>query len=552
MIFFPLFQAAVLCSVMKIQCLNSSPQCNITYSGEKDNIHMWSKNTAAGDEIGYDFMSRVLNSKISFSGFCSEFTRIYQSHFPMSSNFMSKSTFVNWFFSWAASMKIDFRLSIGPNGESESCDPWCGNQPKYLACDATHIGIKYRNMNIKTLDAADSEVTVHVNHRRYDRVFLPYVPGVRNELVSSVREYLRELVHHMLYESPAPVNDVEEMLENLTVTCHQLSTLDILRNFISKSYPADIMYRLANFLILLLTDAPVSSVLNPRYFGDLKQRRIALLQEQDSLDVFDNVCPEFGSLLGAARTVDKTEEFLNFMFDLIQFVEQVHATDAPTQDAVPVPGSYNPETGVAYYFTRHGEKLRSMPRYDRDLKSSSTYDAIPTGPCSKNYTKVSHRGWSHLFLYFCPLHGICYGYHIIDGAEGRKDAHSSVFQYMENAPAEIFYDFSCSLNEYTLNREPRFWRNTRFWHDLFHGYSHKCGPNYSSSRISSLNGLDTSICEQFNSFLQCIKYTATHLSQSHFCFFLQFMIHKWNCRKINLYTNKLEIALQGADRENNA
>lgn len=34
----------------------------------------------------------------------------------------------------------------------------------------------------------------------------------------------------------------------------------------------------------------------------------------------------------------------------------------------------------------------------------------------------------------------------------------------------------CSLSEYALNREPKFFSKTTFLHDKFHGSSHKCGP----------------------------------------------------------------------------
>ncbi len=54
---------------------------------------------------------------------------------------------------------------------------------------------------------------------------------------------------------------------------------------------------------------------------------------------------------------------------------------------------------------------------------------------------------------------------------------------------------------------------------------HTNALTYSSSQIGSLGVVDSEICEQFNSFLQNIKYTVSHLSQSHFCLYLQFMIY---------------------------
>ena len=62
-----------------------------------------------------------------------------------------------------------------------------------------------------------------------------------------------------------------------------------------------------------------------------------------------------------------------------------------------------------------------------------------------------------------------------------------------------------------------------FWHDLFHGFTHNCGECYKSTSVCGLTGINGEICEQFNSYLQSIKYTTTHLSQSHFMFFTQFL-----------------------------
>jgi hypothetical protein len=112
-----------------------TPNCRLQYTGENDCLHLWTKETSAGDEIGWDFVSRVKRSRISFTSFCNEMTDTYKSNYLSSAKFMSRSTFVSWFFSWAATMNIDFRRSI---------DPWCGYSPNILACDGTHIGMSLR------------------------------------------------------------------------------------------------------------------------------------------------------------------------------------------------------------------------------------------------------------------------------------------------------------------------------------------------------------------------------------------------------------------------
>ena len=129
-----------------------------------------------------------------------------------------------------------------------------------------------------------------------------------------------------------------------------------------------------------------------------------------------------------------------------------------------------------------------------------------------------------MFIWFCPKHGHTYGFHLINKAKGCKDPFCSLFKFLEHMPKHIFYDFACSLSEYALNRAPKLFRFTRFWHDLFHAIDHKCGMNVKSGRIDGLEGINTEICEQVNSYLQCIKFTGSHLSQEHFMFFTIFLI----------------------------
>jgi len=126
--------------------------------------------------------------------------------------------------------------------------------------------------------------------------------------------------------------------------------------------------------------------------------------------------------------------------------------------------------------------------------------------------------------------------------EGRKDPAASLYCYMDKAPKTVFYDFACSLSEYTQNRESGFYKDTRFFHDIFHGYSHKCSAAFRSSRLNNISGLNTSICEQFNSFLQCIKASSRLMTQEHFTFYVQFFIDMWNNAKQKSFQRKLHVA----------
>ena len=237
------------------------------------------------------------------------------------------------------------------------------------------------------------------------------------------------------------------------------------------------------------------------------------------------------------------------VFQLIRyccdFVVGYHAVDVKPEEASPLLESYNPpRDGRAYYFSKDGFQLRNMRSFPIDKERSS--NEVPAVRCNKMYPQVSKKGTCYLFLWFCPFHGHCFGYHIIPNAEGRKDPAASLYMFKDKAPEVILYDFACSLDEYARNRESGYYSNTRFFHDVFHGYSHKCGSTFRCDRLKRFK-LNSSICEQFNSFLQCIKASARLMSQTHFAFYVQFFIHIWNIEKFTNFNRRLDIQKFGEE-----
>jgi len=135
--------------------------CNFDMHYSFSMVYGSRQGTAAGDEIGWDFVSRVQHSKLSFTAYCDELSQRYKLFAFYSAGFMSRSTFVSWFFSWAGRMNIDFRAHI---------DPWCGRCPPVIAGDGTHIGLALRNLHIDPIDKSTTTGEVKpCNHRRYDR-----------------------------------------------------------------------------------------------------------------------------------------------------------------------------------------------------------------------------------------------------------------------------------------------------------------------------------------------------------------------------------------------
>ena len=541
------FQAAVRCLTFKRKC--AAGPCQVIYSGQEDCIFFLSRQTGVCDEIGWDFVASIVNTKCSFTAFCNEKTRIYQSNNSMAHPFLSRSTFLSWWFAWLAAHKIDFRKDV---------DRWCAQSRKVLGGDGTHVGVTLTNLNVMPVESPTIEDVVEPGLKRYDRVFLPYPARANRQLEENIRGarvHLRYLAAQVLGRPlPHPLLNDEELRErngNLLTVCPQEPyCLDLLALFVNGNLDHDLMKVLADVFIILSGDAAVSSFVPYRFLHRFTEVCDSFQDgvSQQSLRLVDlmlEFCPELSHVIRTSVHTDVLDVILNFVRYLVSFVQRIHTGDLPSSAAVPIPFTYDPESGVAYYFTEHGCRVREIPHYAVNFTrhTADLYDDAPVhDTCNKCHPRVSSGGFNYTFFWFCPIHGHCLGFHLMPESEGRKDPFSSLYAYLPEPPKEIFYDFACSLSEYSLNREPHFFRETRFWHDLFHGFSHKCASSLKSSRIPSLNVLDTEICEQFNSFLQNIKYTGSHLTQSHFCLYLQFMIHIWNMKKDGKWNRVADVA----------
>lgn len=78
---------------------------------------------------------------------------------------------------------------------------------------------------------------------------------------------------------------------------------------------------------------------------------------------------------------------------------------------------------------------------------------------------------------------------------------------------------------------------------IFYSYTHKCTTSFIYNRLKASSAVNSSICEQFNSYIQNIKSSCKLMSQAHFALYLQFFIHLWNGSKEESNKSKLIIAV---------
>ena len=454
---------------------------------------------------------------------------------------MTPKTFITLVFVWLSAFEINFRQSI---------DPWCKHSPEILAGDGTHIGVSVRNMNLmKPVNNTDTEEVYKCIHRRYDRVLIRKKQH-RQHLNYLCKKYLKKLKPPDLLDPDTEATNTHQLLVHMQTT----TSLEVTQFFIAfaqRTEEREVLHCMTHLLYMMSGDAALLSVLPFNCHTLLLtccERITNCLAVDPLLEQMKKYCVEVAHLLHLLIIHDINNIVIPFLMYVLDHIKAVHLNNRPSPPIQCVPQSYNPTDGCAYYFTPSGDQLCEMPTYHVSGKSkNSNYDDDPEvdRACSKKFPSVSFGGFGYLFLWFCPIHGHSYGFHLISGGEGRKDPFSSLFKYMEKAPKHIFYDFACQLSEYCLNREPEFFKDTWFWHDLFHSLGHTCGINFKSGRVFGLEGINSEICEQVTSFLHCIKYTRSHLSQEHFMFFVQFFLHLMNTDKTKTFQHKASIAVAG-------
>ena len=271
-----------------------------------------------------------------------------------------------------------------------------------------------------------------------------------------------------------------EFQQNLGVHCDQ-PVKNFILALVWKSEDQEILYYIARILYMLSWDGAMDAVvpfvchkLLNTCISDVHQNTVNVqsmekLKHDGGIDIVKTL--DLSIKHGSIRLVTEFWEYVQ------KKVEKLHKdSNRPSPPFARIPNTYDPSSGSAYYFTEHGEQICEMPEYRVSGRiTTANYDEPPVvdGVCYKKFPRAHTAGFGYLFLWFCPIHGHAYGFHLIQGGEGHKDPFSSLYKYLETPPKDVFYDFACQLSEYCLNREPELFKNTRFWHDLFHAIGHK-------------------------------------------------------------------------------
>jgi hypothetical protein len=399
----------VLFKLKSVQCFPGC--CSHKWTGEQDCIFRSSSHIAAGYEIGWDFVDHVKNSKYSFSAYCNHMTTTYKRYDLGSRNFMDCKTFINWFFSWASHQVVEFR---------QPCT-WCGWSPKLLAGDGTHVGIRVPNVSIDPIDQPGQNETIIAPHRINDRCFLS------GKSKTEIRRHLAYLSKKILGKLKNEEIISEEMETTLTFSLFSnLPTYSkpLFQAFMSQKLDHEELMNTAKIFLVLSYEAPLISLL-PLELAQKMEETVT----EECLPSISSVTPELAMFLSVFLKSRRRDIAITFLTGMACHINCIHVDDIPPEEPSAIPNSYNPpKNGRAYYFRPDGFQVRQTRLFDIDHLPSS-HDSGGRS-CQKFYPKVSTKGTAFLFLWFCPLHGHCYGGHIISGGEGRKDPSASIYQFI--------------------------------------------------------------------------------------------------------------------------
>ena len=335
-----------------ITCNNNTCQKSFFDISQGMGLFFYTKATCAGDEIGWDFINAVKTSKISFTGFCSQMTRIYQTTHSGSEPFMSHKTFISWFFGWLSAFKIDFRKEI---------DPYCGYDPKILACDGMHIGVSLRHLRLDNpVTKADTHDKVPWVHGRVTRRFFQD-DNIRTHVKYMSMKYLNVLGQETL----TPLEENEILLEVQEKLSNDKPLKDFLQQFLFPSVEPEVLKVQAELLHQLSGEYQIESVLPFRAFDlvlgicDKLERNEEYTNEVLQIRKYNT---QISDLILLSLKYSCTEVISPFFRYLIEKINGIHYGDPHPTPVQEIPGSYDPRKGAAYYFSPSGNQIRKMPQ----------------------------------------------------------------------------------------------------------------------------------------------------------------------------------------------
>eukprot|EP00111_Clytia_hemisphaerica_P009034 TCONS_00026469-protein len=387
--------------------------------------------------------------------------------------------------SWYAFLKL---LSISFEDGAE-CDK-CGKIPETIVCDATSMGYQRKYLTVGLSDSGKQFV-----HRRYskheDRIAISERP---------IRKQMKKWVEGKLTQFQSNKLLLQMRTKYRTIYNVMKWSLDIYVTV--KSFPKS----LQNVLSLLFSVSPVCSYIEPSdEVCDLALKMLEPNIKSDSklMEKIQQHLPHFHSLLSSLKIENELpEEFKGLILDLTDKSKQ------PFDVADQVTTEKCTETSDICSFPNL-PPLRKRGYYAQDKVTKKEKE------CRKNYRGHPNLT-SGIFTIYCP-HGVCFGFQVMDKAESPNIPFTIFKTRFPIAPKFIIYDNACQLHAYALNRDPIYFRSTKFLVDRFHWRNHTaCSLGYNMKFYPFLENINSEVNEQENAKVKKLKSQLAYMTPDNF------------------------------------
>ena len=143
--------------------------------------------------------------------------------------------------------------------------------------------------------------------------------------------------------------------------------------FLDKQVPDEMPKEMAKLLHMLSGDACMSSVF-PFEGNPYITRACAAISTNNLqpyiMDKIKEYNKEVVHLLYLNQIHECADVVTCFMLCIISDIDEIHHDNRPAEQAQPIPGSYYPPGGIAYYLSSSGEQLCKMPDFTVNGTSS--------------------------------------------------------------------------------------------------------------------------------------------------------------------------------------
>ena len=376
-------------------------------------------------------------------------------------------------------MRIDFR---------EICN-WCENGPGMLACDGTKVGLGFANASVKPFETLEDSNIIPTRLTRNDHCYIVTPPRTEPKIYEMAKAHLRYVSLMILNQICSADKLADDLLLARTNQLKDLlpaASLDLFKRMLCSDTSISQRKKMSWHFKELSYDCSLDTIIPLfitnrllKFIADCKDQKLSTLNCLSFANEFYDINRGVANLIGISVKIHclPPDDILDHLHYLASFVINMHNRDVPPEPPKVIENAYNPpKLGRAFYFETHGMQVRNVCTFSIDVsnkKKENNFDDKPFELCTKLFLQVSKKGMTYLFLWFCPRHGHCYGFHIIPGSEGRKDPAAAVYTHMETPPKCIFYDHARSLSEYIKNRESVFFKITRVFHNVSHRFTHK-------------------------------------------------------------------------------